>query len=60
MANYAGCKHEESEVWVSYCSGFTNEVVNVSEVRKCKHCSWTWRMKHSGKYVQESESIKVD
>lgn len=49
------CKHEVSSTWVSYCSGFTNEKVEVTEIKKCDECGWTWIETHTGKYVRETE-----
>ena len=60
MKRLSECNHEKSEVWVTYCSGFTNEKLQVEEIKKCVDCGWTWRERHTGRYIQETKSEIIE
>ena len=62
MNRISQCDHKVSEIWESYCSGFTTKDngLDVCEIRKCKDCGWTWIETHKGNYVQNTPSVKAD
>jgi hypothetical protein len=49
------CEHKETEVWTSHCSGLDLDNLEATQIIRCKDCGWTWRIRHKGHYVKDTD-----